>query len=130
MISWHIIHSDHPDFLGEFDFHWNKIILGGPFGLMLSRMNHPPIEVSIYKEKYLLFSGEHFSAPFWVNDKKTSLPFVATLNHKVRCQFFELQVTAISLTDAKTIEEVYKEKNKLITRESIEAQILQSIFKD
>lgn len=128
MISFEILRSDSPHFLGQWDFDWNKIVLGGPKGLRFCSLVHPAITLSLYKGKYILFEAEHYKDSVTLEGRKVSFPFVAQKGNIVETKFFQLMVMSFSESTYESIDSYYKKMSDSIDLKSQEAQIIRKIL--
>lgn len=130
MIQIEITSSDGPEFIGSWEFHWNKITLGGPKGLKFSSMVHAPITLSIYKGKYVLFESEHYKDSVELNGRKVSFPFVVPVGGEVKTKFFTLKIFKFSESKHESLEDKYKKLSGEINLNSPEANFIKMILEE
>lgn len=128
MILLEVSHSDAPQFIGQWEFNWNKIILGGPKGLRFCSLSHPPITLSIYKKKYILFEAEHFIGSLSLNGRKVNFPFVAPQGGKVELKYFTLIVRKFQESQYESLEEIYKRRSNEIGIQTPEGNLIKNLL--
>jgi hypothetical protein len=130
MIQFEITQSDGPEFIGTWDFHWNKIILGGPKGLKFSSLTHPPITLSLYKNKYILFEALNFIEQVLLDGRKVTFPFVVPINSEVKTKYFTLVIRKFSLSQDESLEHHYKMLSAELNLNSPEANFIKKILEE
>ncbi len=130
MLQIEVTQSDGPEFIGIWEFQWNKIVLGGPKGLRFCSLIQPPITLSIYKNKYVLFESEHYVDGVWLDGRKVSFPFVVPLKGEVKTKFFTLIIRKFSLSQYDSLEENYKKSSSTMDLHSIEASFIKKILEN
>ncbi len=128
MITLQVTHSDAPQFIGQWEFNWNQLILGGPKGIRFCSLSHPPIRLSIYKKKYIHFEADHFIDPVHLEGRKVSFPFVAPLGAKVELKHFTLIIRKFQESEYESLEDLYKKKSVDINLQSSEAAIIKNLL--
>lgn len=130
MINIEIKDSDLPYQIGTWEYNWNKIVIGGPKGLRFCSTTHPPITISIYKGKYLMFESDHFIDPLTLDDKRVSFPFVAQQGNLIVTKFFTLYIRSFSETHFEKIDSLYKKLSESIQLNSPEAELIKKIMEE
>lgn len=128
MITLEIMNSDLPFQIGVWEYHWNKIAIGGPKGLHFCSTTHPSISISIYKSKYLLFESEHFIDHVTLNGRKVSFPFVAQQGNIVETKYFTILIKFFSEEKFEKIDATYKSLSDSIQLGSPEAELIKKIL--
>lgn len=130
MIQCEITHSDAPEFIGVWDFHWNKIVIGGPKGLKFSSIAHPPITLSVYKKKYILFESLNFIDHVYLDNRKVSFPFVVPINGVVTSKFFTLVIRKFMSSQDESLEDRYKSLSSQLQLNSPEANFIRKLLEE
>lgn len=130
MITFEIIASDAPQYIGSWEYNWNKITIGGPKGLHFCSITHAPITLSIYKSKYILFESTHFYDSVLLNNRKVSFPFVAPIGSQIQTKFFTLIIKNFSESQYESLEDIYKKKSSEVNLNSPEANFIKKILEE
>lgn len=130
MITLEITHSDAPQFIGQWEFDWNRLTVGGPKGIRFCSLSHPPIRLSIYKKKYIHFEADHFIDAVQLDGRKISFPFVAPLGSKVEFKYFAIIIRKFNESEYESLEQLYKKKSAEISLQSPEAIIIKSLLEE
>jgi hypothetical protein len=128
MITLEISHSDSPQYIGLWEYDWNKLTLGGPKGLRYCSLSHPPIRLSIYKKKYIHFEADHYVDSISLDGRKVSFPFVAPLGSKIEFKYFTLIIRKFQESEYESLETLYKRKSKDIDLQSLEAKMIKNLL--